>query len=92
MIVPSERSAQKGPQRYGPFKEVFRNHVVLVYGTHGTAEENAWALARARYDAETFWYRGNGSIDVLSDRTFNPAHELDRNVVLYGNAGHQHRV
>lgn len=61
---------QKGPRRNGPFKDVFRNRVLFVYGTHGSPEENAWAFAKARYDAETFWYRGNGSIDVVSDDEF----------------------
>ncbi len=79
--------ALKGPERSGPFRDAFRNHVKLVYGTLGTAEENAWALARARFDAETFWYRGNGSIDVVPDTSFDPRAEPDRNVVLYGNAG-----
>jgi hypothetical protein len=78
--------ALKGPARYGPFKEAFRNRVVFVYGTKGTAPENAWALARARYDAETFWYRGNGSVDVVSDVDFSPAADPDRNVILYGHA------
>ncbi|HZU37423.1 MAG TPA: prolyl oligopeptidase family serine peptidase [Gemmataceae bacterium] len=85
-IVSPPDASQKGPRRYGPFKEVFRNHVVLVYGTHGTAAENAWALAKARYDAETFGYRGNGSFDVLPDRAFDPKQHRDSNVVLYGNA------
>jgi hypothetical protein len=76
----------KVPQRCGPFKEAFRNRVVFVYGTKGTKEENAWAFAKARYDAETFWYRGNGSIDVIADVDFDPKNEPDRNVIVYGNA------
>jgi predicted peptidase len=76
----------KGPHRAGMFKDVFRNRPLLVYGTQGTAEENAWALAKARYDAETFWYRGNGVLEVTADHDFHPALERDRNVVLYGNA------
>ncbi|MEW4451123.1 hypothetical protein AB1L30_00355, partial [Bremerella sp. JC817] len=71
---------------YGAFKDAFRHRVVLVYGTVGSEEENAWALARARYDAETFGYRGNGSIDVIPDTAFDPAADPDRNVVLYGHA------
>jgi poly(3-hydroxybutyrate) depolymerase len=77
---------RKGPHRYGPFKDAFRNRFLLVYGTRGTAEENAWSLARARLDAETFWYRGNGSVDVVADTAFDPAAEPDRSVILYGNA------
>jgi poly(3-hydroxybutyrate) depolymerase len=79
-------SGLKGPHRYGPFKEVFRNEVVFVYGTHGSAAENAWAFARARLDAEMFWYRGNASVDVVADRDFDPARQRDRNVVLYGHS------
>jgi poly(3-hydroxybutyrate) depolymerase len=76
----------KNPKRAGPFKEAFRNRVTFVYGTHGSDEENAWAFAKARYDAETFAYRGNGSIDVVPDSALDPAREPDRNVVLYGSA------
>ncbi len=86
----------KGPHRYGPFKEAFRNRVIFVYGTRGRPKENAWSFAKARYDAETFWYRGNGSIDVIPDVAFDPGKTAasrswfqsvgaDRNVILYGN-------
>ncbi|MCH8275196.1 MAG: prolyl oligopeptidase family serine peptidase [Armatimonadetes bacterium] len=75
----------KGPHRYGPFKDAFRSRMLFVYATQGTPEENAWAFAKARYDAETFWYRGNGSVDVVPDTDFDPAAEPDRNVIVYGN-------
>ncbi len=77
----------KGPHRSGLFKDAFNNRVVLVYGTHGSEEENAWAEAKARYDAETFWYQGNGSLEVISDTDFVPAGFADRNVIIYGHAG-----
>lgn len=81
----------KGMSRDGTFREAFGNHMQLVYGTQGTPEENAWALAKARYDAEYFWYQGNASVDVLPDSLFDPSAEPERNVVLYGNAGtHAH--
>jgi pimeloyl-ACP methyl ester carboxylesterase len=79
-------AAHKGPHRYGPFREVFQNRMLFVYGTKGKPEENAWALAKARYDAETFWYRGNGSVDVIPDTAFQAGETAGRNVVLYGNA------
>lgn len=78
-------SDQKNPARYGGFKDIYRNRFMFVYGTHGSPEENAWARNRARYDAETFWYRGNGSVDVVSDTEFDPKKDVDRNVVVYGN-------
>jgi|WetSurMetagenome_2_1015567.scaffolds.fasta_scaffold34348_1 dienelactone hydrolase len=76
----------KGPQRGGGFKDVFRHQAVLVFGTRGTAEDTARAYQKARFDAESFWYRGNGSLEVVADTAFDPARARDRNVVLYGNA------
>ncbi|MCC7292681.1 MAG: prolyl oligopeptidase family serine peptidase [Phycisphaerales bacterium] len=76
----------KSPRRYGPFKDAFRNRMIFVYGTQGSAEENAWALAKARFDAETFWYRGNGSPDVVADMNFDSTKEPDRSVILYGHS------
>jgi len=81
---PSAR--QKGPARYGPFKEAFNHRVVLVYGTGGDAAENAAAYEAARYHAETFGYRGNGALEVIADTAFDAARYRTQSVVLYGNA------
>ncbi|MCB9891539.1 MAG: prolyl oligopeptidase family serine peptidase [Planctomycetes bacterium] len=78
--------ATKRPERSGPFKTAFRNEAVLVYGTAGSEPERAWALAKARFDAETFHYRGNGRFEVVSDVDFLRSDCAHRNVVLYGNA------
>ncbi len=83
--VSAPPSGDKDPARYGTFKDAFRNDVVFVYGTHGSKDENKWAFDKARFDAEFFWYQGNGSIDVVSDREFDPTACADRNVILYGN-------
>lgn len=85
-VIEAPSPRMKGPHRYGPFKDAFRNRVLFVYGTQGTAEENAWAYAKARYDAETLWVRGNGSVDVIPDTAFRADEERDRGVILYGNA------
>jgi dienelactone hydrolase len=77
---------RKGPHRYGPFKQAFRNRVVFVYGTKGSEAENRWAFSKARFDAESFWYQGNGSVDLIPDTRFRPEAYMDRNVILYGNA------
>lgn len=76
----------KGPHRSGPFRDAFNNNVLLVYGTRGTPEETARLAARARLDSERWWYRGNGFMPYVPDTEFDPATELDRNIVLYGNA------
>ncbi|MEI6343296.1 MAG: prolyl oligopeptidase family serine peptidase [Verrucomicrobiota bacterium] len=82
---PSPR-VHKGPHRAGPFKEAFAHRILLLYATGGTAAENAWALAKARFDSESFWYRGNASLEVLPDTAFDPRRHKDRGVILYGNA------
>ena len=77
---------EKGPHRNGGFKDAFRNNVIFVYATNGTPTENEWYYNRARFDAETFWYRANGHIEVVKDVDFSLKKYADRNVVIYGNA------
>lgn len=78
-------SAEKGPHRNGGFKDAFRNHMVLVYATKGSKEENDWYAHRVRHDAETFYYRANGNVEIVQDTEFDPDAFSDRNVILYGN-------
>ncbi|HEY1861511.1 MAG TPA: prolyl oligopeptidase family serine peptidase, partial [Gemmataceae bacterium] len=85
-VLSESKAAWKGPHRYGPFKDAFRNRMLFVYGTVGAKEENDWAFAKARYDAETFWYRGNGAVDVVADVDFDADKDRDRGVILYGHA------
>jgi hypothetical protein len=82
--APSRRL--KGPHRYGMLKGAMRNRFMLVYGTGGTPEENTWMFAKARYDAEQWQYRANGSLDVFADSEFDIEQFRDRDIVLYGNS------
>ncbi len=86
-FVPAKRLAPwyKNARRYGTFKDAFRNNVAFVYGTKGSKEQTEWAFNKARYDAETFWYRGNGAVEIVRDTDFDPLSNADRNVILYGN-------
>lgn len=76
---------QKGPHRYGTLKDAFNNNMVFVYGTTGTKEENEWSFNKARYDAETWYYRGNGAVDMIADKDFSLEKYKDRGVIIYGN-------
>ena len=78
---------EKGPHRYGTFKDAFNNHMIYVYSTKGTKEENEWSYNKARYDAETWYYRGNGAVDIVADKDFSLDAYAGRGVILYGNAG-----
>jgi len=77
---------RKGPHRAGGFKDAFRHGFVFVYGTRGDAAEDARALGKAKFDAETFWVRGNAGIEILPDTDFDAVKDRDRSVILYGNA------
>lgn len=77
---------QKNEKRAGTFKEAFNHRMVMVYGTRGNDQENKWAFNKARYDAEVWYYRGNGAVEIISDADFRPDRYADRGVILYGNA------
>jgi len=78
---------EKHPARTGPFKAAFDRRFTLVFGTGGTEAERAWMLGKARFDAEQWWYRGNGDARVLSDTEFLAiSGGEDQNVIVYGNA------
>lgn len=85
-IVAAPGVEQKGPHRYGTFKEPFNHQMVFVYGTKGNKAENEWAFNKARYDAETWYYRGNGAVDMITDKEYATGKYAGRGVVLYGNA------
>ncbi|GHV30435.1 hypothetical protein FACS1894177_03000 [Bacteroidia bacterium] len=76
---------QKYSGRYGGFKQAFDRQMVFVYATGGTAEENEWYCNKARFDAETFYYRANGSVEVIADREYSVEKYRGRNVIIYGN-------
>jgi dienelactone hydrolase len=81
-INPNHKNSDRG----GPFVTVFNHRVMFVYGTGGSPGVAADAYAAARQLAEAFYYRGNGSIDVIPDTAFNDAATANRNVILFGNA------
>lgn len=76
----------KNPSRYGTFKDGFNHKMVFVYGTSGTKEENDWSRQKATFDAETWYYRGNGAVDIIADTKYSPELFAGRGVVLFGNA------
>lgn len=76
---------EKGPHRYGTLKDAFHHRMVFVYSTGGTREENDWSFNKARYDAETWYYRGNGAMDIIADKDYNLEQYAGRGVIIYGN-------
>jgi hypothetical protein len=76
----------KSPLRYGTFKDPFNHRMVFIYATAGSAEENQWSFDKARFDAETWYYRANGAVDIIADKDYSWEKYEGRNVILFGNA------
>jgi len=83
-VIPA---TEKSPERSGPFKRAFGRRFAMVVGTHGSLEEDALLRARARYDAQQWWYRANATPEVVDDEAFlaAPWRFEGRNLILYGN-------
>lgn len=82
---PQAPGQRKHPGRCGPFKRAFDGNFALVYGTGGDPADAAATLARARYDAGVWQYRGNGRALLVADTDYDPAAHGGRNLILYGN-------
>lgn len=78
-------SGERTAELSGPLKHAFNERFVLVYGTAGSGDENRWSRAKVRFDAESFYYRGNGAVETVSDREFLRDGYRGRNVIVYGN-------
>ncbi|MDP7189622.1 MAG: hypothetical protein QGI74_07140, partial [Phycisphaerales bacterium] len=76
---------EKNPARGGRLRSAWNHGITLIVGTSGSNEETAWNRARARQDAERWWYRGNGVVEIVDDVDFNAATEPNRGIMLYGN-------
>ena len=85
-ITSKPDSFEKSPLRYGGFKDAFKNNMVFVYASKGSDQENEWYYNRAKFDAEKFWYRANGNIELVKDTDFKLDDFKDQNIILYGNS------
>ena len=47
--------------------------------------DSAYIINKAKYDAETWYYRANGAVDIMSDVEFLKGSYNERGIVLYGN-------
>lgn len=83
--VPPE---EKRPSATGPFKRAFDAGFVFVVGTGGPPAGARVRAERARYEAATWWYRGNGRAAVVPDHELarSPDAFRGRNLILFGNA------
>ena len=78
---------EKRAARSGNLKWAFDRRFLLVVGTGGDEAADDALLARARFDAGVWRYRGNGRAELWTDAEFleREAETVGRNVILYGN-------
>jgi hypothetical protein len=60
--------------------------MVFIYSTKGSKEENEATYNKAKFDAESWYYRGNGAVDIIADKMYDPVAYKGRNAIIYGNA------
>lgn len=77
---------RKIPSLQGPFTQAFHRPFLFVVPTGGSPEETADAVARARFDAEVWWYRGNGRAIVVADTEVTAKDWKNSNLILLGSA------
>lgn len=68
------------------FKAAFDRRFVLVYGNRNSPQGTNASLAKARFDAQQWYYRANGDAEVIGAGEFLHRPDLKfRNAILYGN-------
>ena len=82
----SPAGLRKTPDLQGPFAQACWRPFLMVVPTGGTPGEQQAALAKARYDSEVWWYRGNGRGPVVADTDVTDKHWKKYDLVLYGSA------
>ncbi len=71
------------PMLHG-FKAVWDCQMAFIIGSTGTKEEIRWMLAKARYDSEMSWYRGNATPEIITDVELSLQKDKKRNFIVYG--------
>lgn len=84
LVIPKAESNAQFGLTHGPLKNAFNNGFVLVHGTGGDLAMDRWARAKARFDADQWWYRGNGRAQVVSDTVINAGDMKLGGMICYG--------
>ena len=75
---------RKGPDQYGPLKEVHHDPYLLVYGTQGDEQETAVARNLANQRSGRLVERARAPATVVPDTAVGSREMADYNLVLFG--------
>ncbi len=82
-IFPS-KEIRKTPEFFGPIKSAYFSPFILVYGTQGGSEAAESNLHRARVEAQNWWRRGNGYVEIIQDTEVIQEIIDNYNLILFG--------
>jgi hypothetical protein len=81
---PGPPGIRKRTKLYGPWRQAMMQPFLVVYGTMGTPEQTQWNLQLARLYAYHWWYRGNGHVEIVADKTAAEPSYQSMNMILLG--------
>ena len=76
-------SSEKRPGRFGPIKEAYFKPFVIVYPTGDSTTTDEY-LDLARFYQWTWYYRGNGIVQILPDTLVTAKILQTKNLILFG--------
>jgi len=69
---------------FGPIKKAYFSPFILVYGTRGDSSSTEINLHHARVEAQNWWWRGNGYVEIIPDIEVNTETIRRHNLILFG--------
>lgn len=74
----------KSPAFFGPIKKAYFSPFILIYGTQGDSDSAEINLHHARVEAQNWWLRGNGYVEIIPDIEVNSETIHRYNLILFG--------
>jgi len=78
------KNIRKSPAFFGPIKKAYFSPFILIYGTQGNSDSTEINLHRARVEAQNWWLRGNGYVEIVPDTELNSEIIQRYNLILFG--------
>lgn len=78
------KNISKSPAFFGPIKKAYFSPFILVYGTQGDSDSTEINLHHARVEAQNWWLRGNGYVEIIPDIELNSEIIHRYNLILFG--------
>jgi pimeloyl-ACP methyl ester carboxylesterase len=78
------KNIKKSAAFFGPIKKDYFSPFILIYGTQGDSDSTEINLHHARVEAQNWWFRGNGHVEIIPDIELNSEIIHRYNLILFG--------